>query len=153
MFRMTTLKMSLFSALATLFLLVAMLASTGTASAHTASCQPQVNPACIPHYQPQLTVYNVKTIWGTCKEVSVYGAGFAPGPVALKATHAGFGGFGGLLRVFPHYVYATTQLDVAGSFSRDVTICGPGFGSWGFTAAFLVGIDQNGVHSNQVLVQ
>jgi hypothetical protein len=153
MFRMTTLKISLLSALATLMLLIVMLVTSGTASAHTASCQPQVNPACIPQYHPQLTVYNVKSIWGSCKEVSVNGAGFAPGKVALVATRAGFGGFGGHLRVFPHTVYATTQLDVAGSFSRDVTICGIGFGSWGFTAAFLVGIDQNGVHSNKVLVQ
>jgi hypothetical protein len=152
MFRMTTLKMSLLSALATLMLLIAMLATSGTASAHTAGCQPQVNPACIPQYRPQLTVYNVKSIWGSCKEVSVYGAGFAPGKVALVATHAGFVGFGGPLRVFPHTVYATTQLDVAGSFFRDVTICGSGFGSW-YTAAFLVGIDQNGVHSNQALVK
>ena len=46
MFRLTTLKMSLLSALATMFLLVAMLASSGTASAHTASSQ---TPGLKPH--------------------------------------------------------------------------------------------------------
>src|SRR5712691_7456948 len=39
MTHLTTLKISLFSVLATLFLLVGMLASSGTASAHTASSQ------------------------------------------------------------------------------------------------------------------
>ena len=46
LFRLTTLKLSLLSAFATLFLLVAMLASTGTASAHTAS---RHTPSLKPH--------------------------------------------------------------------------------------------------------
>jgi hypothetical protein len=51
MFRMTTLKISLLSALATLVLLVAMLASSGTASAHTTSSQ-------TPALQPHITVFH-----------------------------------------------------------------------------------------------
>jgi hypothetical protein len=94
MVRMTTLKMSLLSALATLFLLVAMLASSGTASAHTASCQP---PHCTPapHHHPMLHVYSDTriTIDGLgCDQLTVQGIYFAPGPVTLEAYTVSQGG-------------------------------------------------------------
>jgi hypothetical protein len=66
MFRMITLKLSLLSTFATLFLLVAMLASTGTASAHTAKgCQPQqVYPPCTPSHFHDLYKFTDSEVWG-----------------------------------------------------------------------------------------
>ena len=66
MFRVTTLKMSLLSALATLFLLAAMLASSGTASAHSASgCRPQqVFPPCTPSHFHDLYWSSSSEVWG-----------------------------------------------------------------------------------------
>ncbi len=84
MFRMTTLKISLLSAIATLFLLVSMLASSGTASAHTASaytaasCQP---PACTPAPAPHIAVYNEVYIGGVnhdCRWMLVVGVWLCP---------------------------------------------------------------------------
>ncbi len=153
MFRMTTLKISLFSALATLFLLVSMLASTGTASAHTASahtaasCQPQVNPACTPH--PQLHVYGDKPLNWNCKWMAVVGSHFAPGPVKLQAKRVGF--FQSPLSVNPSVVTA----NVYGGFFIGLNICSYNdFGGFGspHVKATLVGIDSNGVQSNKVVV-
>src|SRR5215469_8517056 len=87
MFRMTTLKISLLSAFATLFLMVAMLAFTGTASAHTASASAAANcrpPFCIPIVStppppPQITVYGAYYTGHGCMWMAVTGTGFAPG--------------------------------------------------------------------------
>ncbi len=138
MFRMTTLKISLFSALATLFLLVAMLASSGTASAHTASRQTTA-------LTPQLHVSNetVMTMNVGCKEMLVKGTGFAPGPVTLQATWQGHP-----LIVSPPSVTA----NVNGKFKNlDLIICGDGF-STSSVAGSLVGIDHNGAQSDPVSV-
>jgi hypothetical protein len=141
MFRMTTLKISLFSAFATLFLLVAMLASTGTASAHTASCQPQqINSHCTP--RPQLNVYDVMWTNGGCDEMFVKGASFAPGQVTLAATQNG-----SPLTVSP----SVETADVNGNFSGDLFICSD-VSSSTFTHTFLVGTDSLGHKSNKVVV-
>ncbi len=135
MFRMTTLKISLFSALATLFLLVSMLASTGTASAHTASSQ-------APAVKPNLAVYDVMVISGSCKEMFVTGTGFAPGQVTLAATQYRYP-----LTVSPNVETA----DVDGIFTGDLFICSDGFGATSTTAT-LVGTDSLGHKSNKVVV-
>ncbi len=155
MFRMTTLKMSLLSALATLFLLVAMLASSGTASAHTASahtaasCQPQVNPAC---GAPQLEVLGLTPIKNTnCKSMTIVGSHFAPGQVTLQAQTLGF--FGHQLSVYP--TSSATVDAFNGGFYITRTICGYGFGSpvvAAKTPGILVAIESNGVQSNQARV-
>jgi len=138
MLRLTTLKISLLSALATLFLLVSMLAFTGTASAHSASRQ-------TPAFTPHLYVSNetVMTLNVGCKEMTVKGTGFAPGPVTLQATWKGFP-----LIVSPSSVTAT----VNGKFKIfNFIICGDVF-STSSVAGSLVGIDHNAVQSNQVPV-
>ncbi len=135
MFRMTTLKMSLLSALATLFLLVAMLASTGTASAHTASRQTTA-------VKPNLAVYDVMVISGNCKEMFVKGAGFAPGQVTLAATQYRYP-----LTVSP----SVETADVDGNFTGDLFICSDGFGATS-TTAILVGTDSLGHKSNKAVV-
>ena len=135
MFRMTTLKMSLFSALATLFLLVAMLASSGTASAHTASSQ-------APALQPHLAVSNDGSINAKCKEMFVQGTGFARGPVTLVATQYKYP-----LTLGPNGALANAN----GNFSQDLIICGKRFGSPHATA-ILVAIGSDGAKSNEVLV-
>jgi hypothetical protein len=144
MFRMTTLKMSLLSALATLFLLVAMLASSGTASAHTASCQPQQvhTPCPIPGSHPHLAVYDVMTINGSCKEMFVQGTGFTPGPVQLVAS-----GYKYPLTLSPNGVPANAN----GTYSQDLIMCSDGFGAYAGTVS-LVAIDSQGHKSNKVLV-
>jgi len=148
---MTTLKISLLSALATLFLLVGMLASTGTASAHTASahtaanCQPQVNPACAPQIKVLFETLNQSNF--SCKVMEIVGSHFAPGQVTLQARRLGF--FGGPLRVTPRIV--TTNEVVVGSFWVVINICGFGFGS-PHAKANLVEIDSNGVQSDPVVV-
>lgn len=158
MFRMTTLKLGLLSALATLFLLVSMLASSGTASAHTAtvsvhtaSCQP---PACIPPspQQPHIAVYGDQWIGGGCKWMYVEGYGFTPGSsVGLDA--------------YPNWL-TNTQLTINGGWMDanqfgniygGITICGFGlFGSpshmavlygYSYSSAWYVG-----PISNKVLV-
>jgi hypothetical protein len=135
MFRMTTLKMSLFSALATLFLLVAMLASSGTASAHTASSQ-------APAYTPHIHVKNVTPINALCKKMFVYGNSFAPGPVTLVATRLGYPS-----TITPNAFTASVDR----VFSGEITICTIDSGPLN-TPTTLYGIDHNGVQSNQVLV-
>ena len=135
MFRMTTLKISLFSALATLFLLLTMLASTGAASAHTASSQ-------TPALQPHLVVFGDGPISTTCKEFFVQGTGFAPGPVTLVATQYHFP-----LKLGPNGVPANAN----GNFSQDLIICGKRFGSLQ-AHAILYAIGSDGAKSNQVTV-
>ncbi len=163
MLRLTTLKISLFSALATLFLLVGMLASTGTASAHTASNQ----TTAFPHH-PHIVALTTTPIGGDCEETQLDGFGFAPGFVHLVALQHGQS-----LSVQPA-VFLTTS----GSFTLDVNICG-GFGlghhhhglgwpnclSWGncyglgygyglgYAPTALIAIGPNGVHSNPVILQ
>ena len=162
MLRLITLKISLFSALATLFLLVGMLASTGTASAHTASSQ----ATAFPH--PQIAVYDVTPIGGNCEEILLVGSGFAPGHVSLVDLQQG-------------YSHSVGGFKTYGSFSRDVTICGDsgwgygfgwghGFGlgyghglgygfGWGhghglgYTPTVLFAIDRFGDQSNSVILQ
>ncbi len=111
MTRLTTLKISLLSALATLFLLVAMLASTGTASAHTASNQTTA------FHHPHIDVIDTTPIGGGCEQTLLDGFGFAPGFVHLEAWQDGQSLF-----VQPADPFTD------GSFTQlDVTICG-GFG-------------------------
>jgi hypothetical protein len=115
-----------------------MLASSGTASAHTASRQATA-------FTPHLYVSNetVMTMNVGCKEMLVKGTGFAPGPVTLQATWKGLP-----LIVSPQNVAAT----VNGKFKIfDLIICGDGF-STSSVAGILVGIDHYGVQSNQVPV-
>ena len=163
MFRMTTLKISLFSALATLMLLIAMLASSGTASAHTASSQARAFP------HPYIEAHNVMPIYGNCEEVSLDGFGFTPGQIKLFASQHNHP-----LSVQPGSIFTN------GSFSTDVTVCGDfgwghgygwghghgwghgygycsGFGyGWGqgyclgYAPMVLVAIDPYGVPSNHV---
>ena len=138
MFRMTTLKISLLSALATLFLLISMLASSGTASAHTASSH-------ISALTPQLHVSHetVMTLNVGCKEMNVQGTGFAPGPVTLQATWKGYP-----LIVSPKSVTANAN----GKFKiLNLILCQDGF-STSSVPGILVGIDHNGALSNPVLV-
>jgi hypothetical protein len=130
MLPLTTLKMSLFSAFATLFLLVAMQASTGTASAHTLSSQAI---AFHPHH-PYLAVYDVMSIGGGCEEMFVTGYGFAPGPVTLMAHQHKHS-----LDVQPASFFTFR------SFKRDVIVCG-GYG-WRHASA-LIAIDAHGNYSN-----
>jgi len=163
MLRLTTLKISLFSALATLFLLVAMLASTGTASAHAASNQ----TTAFPHH-PHIVVIDTTPIGGGCEKTRLDGFGFAPGFVHLEALQHGQS-----LSVQPAVFFTP------GSFTLlDVTICG-GFGlghhhhglgwpncfSWpncyglgygyglGYAPTTLIAIGPYGVHSNPVSLQ
>ncbi len=135
MFRMTTLKMSLFSALATLFLLVAMLASSSTASAHTASSQ-------TPALQPHITVFMDGPINPNCKEMFVQGTGFARGPVHLATI-----GYKYKLKLGPNGVPANAN----GNFSQDLIICGIRFGS-PHAHAILFATGSDGAVSNHVLV-
>ena len=135
MFRMTTLKISLLSAFATLFLLVAMLASTGTVSAHTASSQ-------TPALQPQISVFPDGPISPLCKEYFVQGTGFAPGPVHLIAF-----GYPFKLKLGPNGVPAKAD----GTFSQDLIICGLRFGS-PHAHAFLIAQGSDGALSNKVKV-
>ena len=107
MFRMTTLKFSLFSALATLMLLIAMLATSGTASAHTANSQAKAFP------HPHIEVNDVTPTYGNCDEVSLVGFGFAPGQIKLFASQHHHP-----ITVSPPILFTN------GSFSRDVTVCG-----------------------------
>ena len=141
---MTTLKISLLSALATLFLLISMLAFSGTASAHTAGCQPQQihTPCHIPGSHPHLAVYDVMTINGGCKEMFVLGTGFAPGPVTLKAF-----GYKYPLTLNPNGVPANAN----GTYSQDLFMCSDGFGSYAAPVS-LVAIDSQNHKSNTVLV-
>jgi len=135
MFRMTTLKISLLSAFATFFLLIAMLASTGTVSAHTASCQPQLNSACgtgtpyphlIPARFPHIQVYNEQYIGGEnkdCRWMLVVGYHFIPGAdVRPYAYYKNF--FDTQLQVSPYSFTADSVGDIHGG----ITICGPGMG-------------------------
>ena len=160
MTRLTTLKVSLFSALATLFLLVAMLASTGTASAHTASKQTTAF-----HHHPHIVVYDVTPIGGNCERIRLVGYDFAPGHVSLEA----FLPHGDSLFVQPAF------FKTDGDFSRHVTICGDfgwGYGlglgynfslghdhgwghghGWGYTPPVLIAIDRHGDYSNSVSLQ
>ncbi len=110
---MTTLKMSLFSALATLFLLIAMLASTSIASAHTASSQ-------TPALQPHITVFMEQPINAKCRGMFLQGTGFVPGPVHLSAI-----GYTFPLKLGPNGVPTKAN----GNFSQDLIICGTEFGS------------------------
>jgi hypothetical protein len=134
---MTTLKISLLSAFATLFLLIAVLASSGTASAHTTSCQPQLNPACgihYPHHSPashpippgHIAVYNETYIGGdnkNCRWMLVVGYHFIPGAhVTLYAYYKQ--DFSTQLQVSPYSFTA----DGVGDISGGITICGPGMG-------------------------
>ncbi len=161
MTRLTTLKISLFSALATLFLLVAMLASTGTASAHTASNQTTA------FHHPHIVVIDTTPIGGGCEQTVLDGFGFAPGFVHLEAWQQGQS-----LSVQP------VDFFTDGSFTRDVTICG-GFGlghhhhglgwphcfnwhtcyglgygyGWGYAPTNLIAIGPYGVYSNSVSLQ
>jgi len=135
MFRLTTLKLSLLSALATLFLLVAMLASSGTASAHTASSQ-------IPAVQPQISVFIDGPINPTCKEMFVLGTGFAQGPVHWAAI-----GYKYPLTFTPNGVPAFAN----GKFSQDLIICGTRFGS-PQAHAVIYAIGSDGAVSNHVPV-
>lgn len=118
MFRMTTLKISLFSALATLTLLIAMLATSGTASAHTASSQAKA-------FHPHIEVNDVTPTYGNCDEVSLNGFGFAPGQIKLFASQHNHP-----ITVLPGILFTN------GSFSEDVTVCGDfglGYGhNWGY---------------------
>ncbi len=151
MFRMTTLKISLLSALATLFLLVSMLASTGTASAHTAtgtasahtaSCQP---PNCSPPPHPYLFLESPETQLGPyCKQVSVEGVGFAPGTDYLYATNVAYPTYA--MTTSPGWVTSTGDF-----FINTERICGWNFGSQHNTV-LLYAIDSDGVWSNEVWV-
>jgi hypothetical protein len=162
MTRLTTLKISLFSALTTLFLLVAMLASTGTASAHTVSKQ----ATAFPH--PQIEVTDVVPMGGNCEKINLVGFGFFPGHVQLEAFQQGYSA-----SVQPAFFKTN------GSFSRHVTICGdfgwdyglgwgPGFGwshhhhhhhgwgpgyGWGYAPTVLTAIGPLGLQSNSVTLQ
>src|SRR5215470_10542219 len=143
MFRMTTLKISLLSAFAALFLLVSMLASTGiasahtTTSAHTTSCQP---PSCTPYTRPQLWQPTgiVYTLPPDCAETWVSGSGYTPGSVTLK-----------VIWFNPTFVYpSTTQADANGNFTTFIEMCGSGFGDYeGWNDPFLIGIDSAGRES------
>jgi hypothetical protein len=135
MLRLTTLKMSLLSALATLFLLVAMLASTGTASAHTTSSQ-------TPALQPHITVFMDGPISAKCKSFFVQGTGFVPGPVHLSAI-----GYKYPLTLGPNGVPANAN----GNFSQDLIICGTRFGS-PHAHAILFATGSDGAVSNKVPV-
>jgi len=159
MFRITILKISLLSAFATLFLLISMLASTGTASAHTAtgtasthttSCQPQqVYPPCPPihNYHPSLQAWDGGAYNKNCKDVIVLGTGFAPGTVTLYADREGFKAPFTLLTITPKFLRANTY----GNFFTSITVCGWHFGLYhGITT--LYGIDSNEVQSNTAVI-
>src|SRR5215467_16279238 len=134
MFRLTTLKLSLLSAFATLFLLLAMLAFTGTASAHTTSCQP---PNCSPTPQPQteqITVYGEKWISRDCKSMTVTGASF------ISSSYA-YAYYQDYIQLVAYHFFSGQQLAVNpwlitdnayGRFSNSITICG--FASGGSNA-------------------
>jgi hypothetical protein len=149
MFRMTTLKIGLCSALATLMLLLAMLASTGTASAHTASCQP---PYCTPGpRQPHIAVYNDQWIGNGCKWMLVVGYGFTPGSVALDAYPDWLTNT--RLTIQPQFFDA----DKVGDISGGITICGFGLFGSPYHMADLYGYNYSGwyvtgPYSNDVLV-
>ncbi len=68
---------------------------------------------------------------------------FSPGSATLTATQKG-----SPLTVTPN-VFNVTAAD--GVFSSDITICGIVFGS-PQANVYLIGIDSNGVHTNQVLI-
>ncbi len=89
-----------------------MLASNGTASAHTASSQATAFP------NPQIAVFDVTPIGGNCEKILLVGSGFAPGHVSLVDLQQGYS----------HPVAGF--MTYGGSFSRHVTICGD-FG-WGY---------------------
>jgi hypothetical protein len=135
MFRTTTLKISLFSAFATLFLLIAMLASSGTASAHTANRH-------VAAITPQLAIYDIETISPDCKEMFVLGSGFTPGPIHLETF-----GYPFPLTLTPNDVPAFSN----GNFSQDLIICGNGFGSPS-ASAIVIAIDTHLHKSNAVTV-
>ena len=154
MLRLTTLKISLFSALATLTLLIAMLASTGTATAHAMSSQATA------FHHPHIEAYDVMSIGGGCEETQLFGRGFPQGPIQLFASQHGH-----TLSVKPWHLFANGN----GHFSADVIVCGDlfwghgyslghgyglGYGyGWGYAPMVLVAIDPYGVHSNQVILQ
>jgi len=135
MFRMITLKTSLLSAFATLFLLVAMLASSGTASAHTANSH-------IPAVQPQITVFPDGPINPMCKSYFLLGTGFVPGPVHLATF-----GYPFTLKIGPNGVPA----NASGKLAQDLIICGIRFGS-PHAHAFLIAQGSDGSLSNKVKV-
>src|SRR5215472_9845310 len=112
--RMTTLKLSLMSAFATLFLLLAMLASTGTASAHTASSLAAAS------FQPHIAALDNGYVYGysgDCKSVTVFGTGFPPGLATLQAWIRP-----STLTVSPGAVFV---VDPYGKFLQVVIICDP----------------------------
>ena len=123
MFRLTTLKLSLLSAFATLFLLLAMLAFTGTASAHTTSCQP---PNCTPWQpNPQITVYGAYYTGHGCMWMAVTGTGFAPGqawfyadaPSSVTTSHT--------INTWDMTVNPrSATANVYGNFLTGITVCG-----------------------------
>jgi len=138
MFRLTTLKLSLLSAFATLFLLVAMLASTGTASTHTSS-------QATASYHAHIFAMNTVPLGGDCEETQVFGYGFAPGFIRLVAIQDGQ-----ILPLAPHKFFSF------GSFSRNVIVCGLfdwGYGyGWNHDPVVLVAMGPHGVHSNPVFL-
>ena len=138
MFRMTTLKISLFSAFATLFLLIAMLASSGTASAHTTSSRATASA-------PRLSAYNIMRISGNCEGMTVSGFRFVPGSVTLSATQNG-----SPLTVSPN-VFTANDFDADLDFTSYVTICGIDFGL-PLAKVTLIGTGSNGVQSNQIVL-
>jgi len=168
MFRMTTLKISLLSALATLFLLVSMLASTGTASAHTVtdragahttSCQP---PYCTPWQpNPQISVYGTYYAGNGCDWMAVVGSGFTPGqawfyvyaPSEVSTIHTIYSWD---FTVNPN----SASANVSGGFLAGITVCGKE--TSGLTgkvinsgvpySAHLYMIDARGVASNEVSI-
>jgi hypothetical protein len=131
MLRLTALRISFLSALATLVLLVGLLVSTGTASAHTASAQA---PAF-----PHINAYGTYPVGGGCEVTHLVGFGFAPGPVHLVALR-----YGHPLFVHPGVIFT------GGSFSRTVVVCG-GYG-YGIHHAVLFAVGPYGFHSNPVFL-
>ena len=133
MLRFTTLRIAFLSALASCLLLLGMLASTGVASAHTAT--PQA-PTYYPN--PHISAYGTTLVSGNCRLTHVVGFGFAPGAVHLVAFR-----YGHPLYVHPGYILS------GGYFSRTVIICGNGYGWW-YTPIELFAIGPYGSSSNVV---
>ena len=138
MSRLTTLKISLFSAFATLLLLLAMLASTGTASAHTTGCRPPFCHRTSPTLSARLGPPN--SLFTACSSLTVQGTGFAPGTVTLVDEE-----------VVPRVSLLSNQVtaNAFGNFHSSTLICPVGPGEH---YGIFVAIDSHGNKSNEVVV-
>lgn len=132
MLRFTTLRIAFLSTLASCLLLLAMLVSTGVASAHTTTTQAPAYP------HPHINAYGAHPVSGNCEVTHVVGFGFAPGAVHLVALRYG------------HPLYVNPGVILSGGyFSRNVLICGNGYGWW-YAPIELFAVGPYGSSSNAV---